>query len=46
MISLAIEIEPGSSSRDGERLFQSPCSSASRISARVNQPASAISPSL
>ena len=32
MISRAIEIEPGSSSRDGESLLQSPCSSASRTS--------------
>ena len=46
MISRAIEMEPGSSSRESEALFQSPCSSASRTSARVNQSASAISPSL
>ena len=46
MISRAIEIDPGSSSRDGESLLQSPCSSASRTSARVNHAASAISPSL
>ena len=36
MISRAIDIDPGSSSRDGESLLQSPCSSASRTSARVN----------
>ena len=46
MISRAIEMDPGSSRRDGESLLQSPFSSASRISARVNQCASAISPSL
>ena len=42
MISLAIEIDPGNSSRDVESLLQSPSVSASRTSDRVNQPASAI----
>ena len=46
MISRAIEIDPGNSNRDGESLLQSPWSSASRTSARVNHAASAISPSL
>ena len=46
IISRAIEMDPGSNSRDGESLFQSPCSSASRTCARVNHSASAISPSL
>ncbi len=46
MISLAIEIEPGSSSFDGAALLQSPSSSAARTSSRVNHAASAISPSL
>ncbi len=46
MISRAIEMEPGSSSFDGESLFQSPCSRASRTWALVNHSASAISPSL
>ena len=46
MISRAIEIDPGSSSRDGESLLQSPSASAARTSSRVNHAASAISPSL
>lgn len=46
MISRAIEMDPGSSSRDGDSLFQSPFSRASRTWARVNQSASTISPSL
>ena len=46
MISRAIEMEPGSSRRVSAVLFQSPCSRASRTSVRVNQSASAISPSL
>ena len=48
MISRAIETEPGSSSSDCDAaaLPQSPAASASRTSSRVNQCASAISPSL
>jgi hypothetical protein len=42
MISRAMEIEPGSNSRESELLLQSPISSAARTSARVNQAASAI----
>ena len=45
MISRAIEMLPGSSSRDVDSLLQSPSSSAARTSARVNHAASAISPS-